>query len=77
MFSIPTILTICNLAIMALRCAKQILYISNIYRVISGPAEAFSNKWGGRAPKTREIPRVLVKMLKSRVSEMLFPRFWG
>ena len=57
MFSIPTILTICNPAIMALRCAKQILYIINIYRVISGPADAISNKWGGRAPKTPEILR--------------------
>ena len=40
------------------------------------------SKWGGRAPKTREIlgghggmpPR---KILESRVSEMAFSGFWG
>ena len=47
----------------------------------AGPTEAFS-KWGGRAPKTREIlggygGMLPCKMLESRVSEMAFPGFLG
>ena len=50
------------------------------YRWITGPAEDFS-KWGGRAPKTREIlgeygGMLPEKIFESRVSEMPFPGFW-